>query len=68
LNECQSYCGIFHVLGSSNENDEDGDVGTVAGVVEEAKDVAGVDESARAVAATIANVVIKMREARMRRM
>jgi hypothetical protein len=29
--------------------------------------VAGVDESARAVAATIAKVVIKMREAKMRR-
>jgi hypothetical protein len=56
------------VLGSSNENDEDGDVGTVAGGVEVAKDVAGVDESARAVAATIARVVIKIREARTRRM
>jgi hypothetical protein len=56
------------VLGSSNENDEDGDVGTVAGGVEVAKDVAGVDESARAVAATMARVVIKMREAKMRRM
>jgi hypothetical protein len=56
------------VLGSSNENDEDDDVGTVAGGVEVAKDVAWVDESARAVAATIAKVVSKMREARMRRM
>jgi hypothetical protein len=56
------------VLGSSNENDEDCDVGTVAGGDEDDKDVAGVDESARAVAATMAKVVIKMREARMRRM
>jgi hypothetical protein len=56
------------VLGSSNENDEDGDVGTVAGGVEVAKDVAGVDESARAVAATKAKVEIKIREARTRRM
>jgi hypothetical protein len=68
LNECQSYCGILHVPGSSSENGGDDDVGTVAGGVEEAKDVAGVDESARAVAATITNVVIRMREARMRRM
>jgi hypothetical protein len=54
------------VLGSSSENDEDD--GTVAGGVEEAKDVAGVDESARAATATIVKVVIKRREARMRRM
>ena len=59
---------MVQVLGSSNENDEDCDVGTVAGVVAEANDAAGVDESARAVAAAITNVVIKMREARMRRM
>jgi hypothetical protein len=57
------------VLGSSNENDdEDGEVGTVAGGVEAAKDVAGVDESPRAVGTEITKVVIRMREARMRRM
>jgi hypothetical protein len=57
---------MVQVLGCSSENDDD--VGTVAGGVEVANVVAGVDESARAVAATIAKVVIKMREARMRRM
>jgi hypothetical protein len=56
------------VLGSSNENDEDDDVGTVAGGVESAKEAVGVDESARAVAATIPKVVIRMSEARTRRM
>jgi hypothetical protein len=56
------------VLGSSNENDEDDDVGTVAGGVESAKEAVGVDESARALAATIAKVVIRMSEARTRRM
>jgi hypothetical protein len=54
------------VLGCSNENDDD--VGTVAGGVEVAKVADGVDESARAVAATKAKVEIKIREARMRRM
>jgi hypothetical protein len=56
------------VPGSSSENGGDDDVGTVAGGVEEAKDADGVDESARAVAATITNVVIRRSEARMRRM
>jgi hypothetical protein len=56
------------VLGSSNENDWDGEVGTVAGGVEVAKVADGVDESARAVAARRAKVVIRIREARMRRM
>jgi hypothetical protein len=56
------------VLGSSNENDEDDDVGTVAGGVESAKEAVGVDESPRAVAATIAKVVIRKSEARTRRM
>jgi len=65
------------VLGSSNENDEDCDVGTVAGGAAELKndppedagdDAAdGDDESARAVAVTTANAMIKMRKARVRR-
>jgi hypothetical protein len=55
------------VPGSSNENFDD-EVGTVAGGVDEDKDVAGVDESARAVAATRTKVMIKTSEARMRRM
>jgi hypothetical protein len=54
------------VLGSSNENDDE--VGTVAGGVVLANVADGVDESARAVAATIAKVEIMIREARMRRM
>jgi trehalose-6-phosphate synthase len=56
------------VPGSSNENDEDADVGTVAGGVEEAKDAAGVDESACAATAARINTAIRMKEARRRRM
>jgi hypothetical protein len=64
LNELQSYCGILQVLGSNSENRDDDvgtdDVGTGA--------VGTGDESACAVAAAITNVVIKMKEARTRRM
>ena len=63
LNDFQSYCGQLQVLGSISENlDEEvgtDDVGTGA--------VGTGDESACAAAAAITNVVIRMREAKMRR-